>query len=78
MATYLVTTSNWNSPAFWSGISHGTSGHSLDFSTLPANFTVVYDTDTNSLALTDGSTTFIIGDVGFSGSPDATLGGTTE
>lgn len=43
MATYTVTTSNWNSPAFWSGVSEGAGGHELDFSGLGSDYTVEHD-----------------------------------
>lgn len=77
MAIYSVTTSNWNSPAFWSGINQGVSGHTLDFSALGGGFTVNYDTDTNSVTISDGAASFVIGDQDFAGTADATLGGTT-
>jgi Ca2+-binding RTX toxin-like protein len=77
MATYTVTTSNWNSAAFWSGINQGTSGHTLDFSGLGAGFAVTYDTDADAVTISDGATSFVIGDVNYTGTADATLGGTT-
>ena len=79
MATYLVTTANWNSPAFWSGINHGTSGHELDFSGLPSNYSILFDPATGLLQITDGSTVFKIADASNPGGspPDATLGGST-
>lgn len=78
MAAYSVTTSNWNSAAFWSSISQTGSGHTLDFSGLPSNFTISYDTDTGAVTISDGSTTYVIGDSSYTGTADATLGGTTS
>jgi Ca2+-binding RTX toxin-like protein len=77
LATYTVTTSNWNDPAFWSGISETTPDQSLDFSGLPANFTVSFDPASNQLTISDGTTSFVVEDAGGSGTPDATLGGST-
>lgn len=59
---YTVTAANWNDPAFWSSISETTSGHTLDFSGLPSNFTVNFDpTVGNVLTIDDGTTSFVIG-----------------
>ncbi|MGJ8594585.1 Hint domain-containing protein [Sulfitobacter sp.] len=77
MAAYTVTTSNWNDPGFWSSISEGSSGQTLDFSALPSNFTIGFDPATNALTIGDGSTTFVVRDAGGSGPSDAVLGGGT-
>ncbi|TCP44298.1 Hint domain-containing protein [Rhodovulum marinum] len=77
MATYSVTTANWNDPAFWSSISQGTAGHTLDFSALPASYSVFVDPVTGTITLSDGATTFVVGEAGYGGTADATLGGTT-
>ncbi len=77
MTTYAVTTANWNDPAFWSGLSESSSGHTLDFSGLPSNYTVAFDPDSGLLTMSDGTTTFRVGDSSNGGSTDASLGGTT-
>lgn len=74
---YTVTAANWNDPAFWSSISETTSGHTLDFSGLPSNFTVNFDpTVGNVLTIDDGTTSFVIGS-SVGGLGDVQLGGTT-
>lgn len=77
MAIYSVTPANWNSAAFWSAISEGASGHTLDFSGLTNAYSVTLDVSVGSLVLSDGASTYTIGDTGFGGSPDVFLGGTT-
>ena len=77
MATYTITTANWNSAAFWSAISETTTGHSLDFSALTGAYRVDVSPTTGLITLTDGTATFTVGDSGFGGAADATLGGTT-
>ena len=77
MAVYLITASNWNSVSFWSGLSETTAGHTLDFSALSASYTVHFDITAGSLVMSDGATTFTVGDATYSGSADATLGGST-
>ncbi|WP_137701256.1 beta strand repeat-containing protein [Marimonas lutisalis] len=77
MATYSVTTSNWNSPAFWASVSQAGPGHVLDFSSLPSNYTVSYDTDTGAVTISEGTSSFVVGDTSYAGTPDASLGGTT-
>ncbi len=79
MTTYVVTSSNWNDPAFWASISESGPGHVIDFSTLPANFTVRYDYSVGEIRISDGLIApFVIGDASAGGSYDATLGGSTE
>ncbi|SNS14734.1 Hint domain-containing protein [Antarctobacter heliothermus] len=78
MATYTVTNFNWNSASFWNGISHGGAGHTLDFSNLGPGFTVDYNTATGELQISNGSTTYTVGDRFHSGSSDADLGGWTQ
>ncbi len=75
MATYVVTPVNWQTVSFWTSISESGSGHTLDFSGLGASFDV--DIQSGSVTLTDGVDTFVVGDAGYSGTPDASLGGTT-
>ena len=77
MTTYAVTTANWNSPSFWLAISEGAAGHTLDFSALPASFTVDMPLTSNIITLSDGTTTFTIGEAGVAGT-DANLGGATQ
>ncbi|WP_139210042.1 Hint domain-containing protein [Palleronia pelagia] len=78
MTIYTVTTSNWNSPAFWSGISESSGGHELDFWDLPASYTVEVDLEAGELTLSDGTTTFTVGDTAATGTYDVTLGGATQ
>lgn len=77
MATYSVTTSNYNSSAFWSSISQSTSGHTLDFSTLPSNWQVQYDPVLERLNIWNGSNWSSIGEPGDSGATH-TFGGATQ
>lgn len=78
MASYSVTTANWNSAGFWSGISQSGPGHTLDFSDLPSSYSLDFNLDTGELSISNGSTTFTVGDSGASGSYNATLGGSTQ
>ncbi|MDA9019555.1 Hint domain-containing protein [Flavimaricola sp.] len=75
--SYVVTVSNWNDPAFWASVSETTAGQTLDLSGLPDTYFVRFDADTNILTLSDGTTTFIVGDSD-DASRDAQLGGTTQ
>ena len=77
MAVVTVTQLNWNDPFFWASISETSGGHKLDLSTLPSNFDVSADKATGTVTLTDGATTFTVGEAGYGGSSDATLGGGT-
>ncbi|MCR8548327.1 hypothetical protein M4578_10835, partial [Salipiger sp. P9] len=78
MTIYAVTTSNWNDPDFWNGLSESSEGHTLDFSALPANFTVNFDEDFAYLQMSDGVTSFIVGDSSTSLGADAYLGSPTD
>ncbi len=78
MAIYTVTTSNWNSAAFWSGINESTTGHTLDLNALTASYSVTLDKSTGLLTISDGGSSFTIGDNGYGGTADATLGGSTD
>lgn len=78
MATYTVTTSNWNDPAFWSAISETGPGHTLDFSALPSNFDVDVWPDDSRIIIDDGTTTFTIGDSDYSGTENTSFGGSTQ
>jgi Ca2+-binding RTX toxin-like protein len=78
MATYTVTAINWNSAAFWSGISQGSVGHTLDFSSLGAGFTTDYNAGTGLLTLSDGATTYTVRDLTTSATSDTALGGSTR
>ncbi len=77
MATYVVTTSNWNDPSFWSSINEAGAGHTLDFSALPSTYEIESDPDYNYVDITDGTSVFSVGDVGFGSGLDAYLGGST-
>lgn len=68
---------NWNSPAFWSGINEGGSGHTLDFSALSGAYTVSVEVVGGTITRFDGSTTFTVGQAGYGGTADVLLGGTT-
>ncbi|WP_326295436.1 Hint domain-containing protein [Mesobacterium hydrothermale] len=74
---YTVTTANWNDPTFWSGISEAAAGHTLDFSALGAGYTIDFDTTPGLLTLSDGTTTYAVGESGYVGATDTTLGGAT-
>lgn len=76
LTSYAVDMTNWNSVAFWSGISEISTGHELDFSQLDNSFRVDVGTASGTITITDGNTTFSIGDSTTSGL-DATLGGST-
>lgn len=78
MTVFAVTTSNWNSPAFWSSINVTTGRHVLDFSGLPSNFNLIFDPTTDMFTMSDGATSFVVTDDNYAGPPmDASLGGTT-
>ena len=77
MTVYVVTTDNWNSNAFWSGVSEGSGGHGLDFSALPEEYTVETDADTGVITISDGSSTYTVGESGVGGT-DANLGYGTQ
>ena len=64
MASYLVTTTNWNSSSFWSGIAETSEGHSLDFSGLPSSYSVDFDEAAEVVTISDGTTTFTVGEPG--------------
>ena len=76
MATYTITTANWNSAADWSSISEASAGHTLDFSALPSNFSVTTSLS-GIITITDGTTTYTIGEPG-NDTTDANFGGSTQ
>lgn len=78
MTIYTVTLSNWNDPSFWSGITESGPGHTLDFSALPSNFDIDVSPEDDQIVLTDGSSTFTIGDSDVLSSNDVTMGGSTQ
>ena len=78
MTVYVVTTSNWNSPAFWSGISETVAGHTFDFTALGPSYSVNYQSSLGFFEISDGTTTFRVGEAGYAGGSDANLGGTTD
>jgi Ca2+-binding RTX toxin-like protein len=75
MAAYAITTANWNDPAFWASINVSSAGHTLDFSALPSNFTVITNLS-GIITITDGTTVFTIGEAGVGGQ-SANFGGST-
>lgn len=77
MATYVVNSTNWNSASFWAGIVESGGGHTLDFSGLGIGFSVIVDQGNGIITLSDGATTFTVGEAGVSG-VDVNLGGTTQ
>ncbi|THH38648.1 hypothetical protein E4Z66_03505 [Aliishimia ponticola] len=77
MTTYVVTTSNWNSAAFWNAIDESSSGHAIDFSGLPSTYLITVDSDNGRLTIDDGTTTYVVEDTSGTGPADATLGGAT-
>ncbi|AUC53025.1 hypothetical protein CDO87_07365 [Sagittula sp. P11] len=72
MATYVVTTSNWNQPGFWSAID-ASNGDTLDLSALGAAYSFDFDGATSVMTISDGVTSFTIGNAGSAGT-DAQLG----
>lgn len=76
MAIYIVTTSNWNSAAFWSGITETGTGHRLDFSALDATYSVTVNQTTGVVSIVNGATTYTIGEAGVTG-VNANFGGST-
>ena len=73
MTTYVVTTSNWNDPSFWAGISESGPGHVLDFD-LPASYTVDFWPADGGIVISNGASTFTIGESGYSGARMSTWG----
>ncbi|WP_082705070.1 Hint domain-containing protein [Tritonibacter horizontis] len=67
MTTYTITSSNFNDPTFWSGVSESGPGHTLDFTSLPSNFTVIVNESDGYIWITNGSTAYSIGESGVSG-----------
>ncbi|WP_425101063.1 Hint domain-containing protein [Tropicibacter sp. S64] len=63
MATYVLTTANWNSFAFWSGIS-SSGTHTLDFSSLPSTWRVTIDAEVGKIGIWNGSSWFNVGELG--------------
>lgn len=77
MSVYAVDSTNWDDPSFWAAISETSGGHTLDFSGLGPNFTLIFDPWLGTIQISDGSTAFLIGDATYGGGSDASLGGTT-
>ena len=75
MTVYTITTGNWNDPSFWSSINEAGSGHALDFSALPATYSVTTSLS-GVVTINDGATTFTVGEAGVGGT-DANFGGST-
>jgi Ca2+-binding RTX toxin-like protein len=77
MATYIVTNSTWNDPRFWAALDGSGGGHTLSFADLPPGYSIDFDEAMGRIVLTDGQTSFIVGDARFSGPADALLPGRT-
>ncbi|MFK7752888.1 MAG: Hint domain-containing protein [Sedimentitalea sp.] len=78
MATYIVTTTNWNDPSFWSAISEAGPGHTLDFSALPSTYSVDFWPDNDQIIIDDGATTYVIGDSDDPGAQNIKMGNPTQ
>lgn len=76
MAIYIVTASNWNSAAFWSGITETGTGHTLDFSALDATYSVSVNQTTGVVTIVNGFDGYTVGEAGVTG-VNANFGGTT-
>lgn len=72
MATIVVTTSNWNDPTFWSGLTTS-NGDTLDLSALGSDFELNFRPDGENIEITNNGVTFSIGDAGMAGQ-DVNLG----
>ena len=77
MATYIVTTSNWNDPRFWAAIDGSGGGHTLSFTDLPSGFSIDFDEAAGRIVLTDGQKTFVVGGASYTGPADILLPGRT-
>ena len=77
MAIYIVTSTNWNSAAFWASISESTGGHTLDATALGSTFQLSFDEASGLITITNGGSVFTIGESGASGT-SATLGAGTR
>lgn len=78
MTVYYVTTSNWNSAAFWSSVNTSSAGHTLDFSGLGSTYSISFDPTNRLIDISNGATTFTITDSSYGGPPqDASTGGST-
>ena len=78
MATYFVTTDNWNDAGFWNGLSESSEGHILDFSGLPESYTVEFSPDGAFLVLSNGTELYTIGESSASGWANVYLGDPTD
>ncbi|SPF80459.1 Hint domain-containing protein [Pseudoprimorskyibacter insulae] len=76
MATFTVTTSNWNTAAFWQGINSAGPGDVIDFSGLDASYSVTWNSD--NIVISDGTTSYTVGDSTFGGASDAQMGAPAE
>ncbi|MFY1705878.1 Hint domain-containing protein [Tritonibacter scottomollicae] len=77
MTTYVVTATNYQDPAFWSAIVEASSGHTLDFSTLPSGYELSIDAEAHTISIWNGSSWYRVGESGNAGT-DATLGSPTS
>lgn len=76
MATSVITSSNRNSAPFRAAVAPSGAGHTLDLSALAKSFSTGADQASGSTTLSDGMTTFILGQACVWGT-SATLGGAT-
>jgi len=76
MAVYQVTEANWNDAAFWNGVSETGAGQTLEFSDLPDNFSVDVDAALGIVTISDGTSSFTVGEAGVGGT-DASFGAGT-
>ena len=74
--TYTITPANWNNVAFWSAINDSSYFQELDFSALGPGYSVDYDLATGIITISDGATTFTVGESGVTGT-DANMGAQT-
>ncbi|WP_420003924.1 Hint domain-containing protein [Arenibacterium sp. LLYu02] len=77
MTTYVVTSSNYNNPAFWSSISEAGTGHTLDLSTLPAGYEFSINSTTHTISIWNGASWYTVGESG-AGGTNANLGAPTQ
>ncbi|ETX29385.1 Hint domain-containing protein [Roseivivax isoporae] len=77
MAVFVISSSNYDDPAFWSAISVSGPGHTLDFRGLPASWTVTVDPPAGLIVIHDGTRSVTVGEEGATGT-DAIFGPRTD
>ncbi|MEJ6391263.1 Hint domain-containing protein [Gymnodinialimonas ulvae] len=65
MTTYTVTLSNYNDASFWSSISESGPGNVLDFTALPSNFVIAFESANSIIWIWDNTDWTSIGEQGF-------------